>query len=492
MANWNTAANQSVLSVRLDSRIHAGMTASIDIIGGKNFTASTGVTYSVSAAICHLSSLIPHFNRWWKSATAALLLAVAMPAAAVLTIEINRGVETPIPIAVVPFGLEGVSASEPNLPAAVIAADLKGSGKFAPLSRGDFLSLPHDLDAVKYKDWRLVKAEALVVGRVIKTGDNSYEVRFQLIDVFREKQLVGWRRVVTGAQMRKVGHQISDIIYEELTGKPGAFDTRIAFVTVDASAPKPYRLQVADSDGHGARHILESPHPILSPAWSPNGEQLAYVSFEKKRSIVYVQNIRSGQREPVAEHNGINSAPAWSPEGRRLALTLSKDGNSEIYIYDLASRALRRLTKNAAIDTEPAWSPDGGTIAFTSDRPGTPQIYRIAAAGGNAQRVTFEGKYNADACYSHDGKSIALITNQGNGYRVGLYSAQQRTVSELTRTRQDESPTFAPNGEMIMYATQAGGRHILAAVSPDGRVKQTIKVQNGSVREPAWSPFNRN
>ena len=421
----------------------------------------------------------------------AVLLCLSTPASAVLTIEVTKGVEAAIPIAVVPFGLEGIGAATANLPAAVIEADLSRSGKFEPLSRGDFLSLPHDLDAVKYKDWRLIKAEALVIGRVIKTGDDRYEIRFRLIDVFREKQLAGLKRVVTASQFRKVAHQFSDIIYQALIGKPGAFETRIAFVTVrDADAPKPYLLQVADSDGYGAQTILESSHPILSPAWSPDGSQLAYVSFENKRSIIYVQNIRSGEREPVAEHAGINSAPAWSPDGRRLALTLSKDGNSEIYIYDLASRDLRRLTRNTAIDTEPAWSPDGGTIAFTSNRPGTPQIYRIAASGGNAQRVTFDGKYNAAAAYSHDGKSIALITNQGNGFRVGLYSAQDRTVSELTQTSQDESPTFAPNGEMIMYATQSGGRHVLAAVSPDGRVRQTIKFENGAVREPAWSPFN--
>ena len=425
-------------------------------------------------------------------AGAAALLCLSTPASAVLTIEVTKGVEAAIPIAVVPFGLEGIGAATANLPAAVIEADLSRSGKFEPLSRGDLPSLPHDWREVQYKEWRLVKAEALVVGRVVNVGNGRYEIRFQLIDVFREKQLAGQKFVVPESRLRKIAHRISDIIYQALIGKPGAFETRIAFVTVrDADAPKPYLLQVADSDGYGAQNILESPRPILSPAWSPDGSQLAYVSFENKRSIVYVQNIRSGEREPVADHAGINSAPAWSPDGRRLALTLSKDGNSEIYIYDLASRDLRRLTRHPAIDTEPAWSPDGGTIAFTSNRPGTPQIYRIAASGGNAQRVTIRaGKYNAAAAYSHDGKSIALITNQGNGFRVGLYSAQDRTVSELTQTSQDESPTFAPNGEMIMYATQSGGRHVLAAVSPDGRVRQTIKFENGAVREPAWSPFN--
>ncbi len=435
-----------------------------------------------------------------RGAAAALLAAVlsavfavvfSAPAPAVLTIEVTKGVEAGISIAIVPFGLEGISASA-GLPAKVIEADLHRSGKFEPVPRGDFLSLPHDLGEVRYKDWRLLKAEALVIGRVVNTGNDRYEVRFRLLDVFREKQLAGQKFVVPAAKLREAAHQISDLIYEKLTGKPGAFDTRIAYVSVEGTPPKErFLLQVADADGHGAKTVLESPYPVLSPAWSPDGKQLAYVSFEKKRSMIYVQNLWSGERKAVAGHTGINGAPAWSPDGKRLALTLSKDGNAEIYIHDLVSETLRRLTRHTAIDTEPAWSPDGATIAFTSDRSGTPQIYLIPAAGGDATRLTRNGDYNAAARYSDDGKSIVLITNQGNGYRVGLYSAKARSVSELTRTSQDESPTFAPNGEMIMYATQSGGRNVLAAVSPDGRVQQVLTLQNGSVREPAWSPFNR-
>lgn len=426
-----------------------------------------------------------------KGVLAALLLGLSAPASAVLTIEVTRGVESAIPIAIVPFGLEGVSAAA-DLPANVIEADLGRSGKFEPLPRGDFLGLPHDLRSVKYKNWRLLKAEALVIGQVADAGNGRYEVRFRLLDVFREKQLAGQKFVVPAARLRKAAHQISDIIYAKLIGKPGAFDTRIAYVTVEGSAPRErFLLQVADSDGHDPKTILESPQPIMSPAWSPDGNRLAYVSFEEKRSMIYVQNLWSGRRKRIAEHAGINSAPAWSPDGGRLAMTLSREGNSEIYIHDLASGDLRRLTRHTAIDTEPGWSPDGGTIVFTSSRAGTPQIYRIRTAGGIAERVTFDGKYNAGASYSNDGKSIVLITNQGNGFRVGLYSAQDRTVSELTRTSQDESPTFAPNGEMIMYATQSGGRNVLAAVSSDGRVQQVLRLQDGTVREPAWSPFNR-
>jgi len=444
-------------------------------------------------------------RRRWRHAravvvavAAVVLLGAAPPAAhAVLTIEVTKGIEAAVSIAVVPFQLQGVSAAQENLPAPIIEADLGGSGKFAPLSRGDFISRPHEARAVQYKDWRLLKAEALVVGRVIKTGADRFEVRFELIDVFRERVLAGKKFVVPAGRLRKVAHQISDAIYAALTGTPGAFDTRIAFVTARGKAPSQrYLLQVADADGHGARTILESPQPILSPAWSPDGGKLVYVSFENKRSMIYLQHLRTGMRERVAGHHGINSAPAWSPNGRHLALTLSKDGNPDIYIYDLATRSLRRLTRNHAIDTEPAWSPDGNTIAFTSERSGTPQIYRVAAAGGVAQAVTirrYHGKYNTNADYSHDGKSIALVTNQGNGYQVALYSAHDRSVTALTRTVHDESPTFAPNGDMIMYATQQGGAHVLAAVSPDGRVQQVIRLQtaDGQVREPAWSPFNR-
>ena len=422
----------------------------------------------------------------------AMLLGFSAPAAAVLTIQVTKGVDAPIPIAIVPFALEGVAAVG-DLPAGVITADLARGGKFAPLSRGDFISQPHNLDAVKYKNWRLLKAEALVIGRVVNVGSDNYEVRFRLLDVFRERQLAGQKFIVSTKKLRKVAHQISDIIYEKLVGTPGAFDTRIAYITVEQTAKgKKFVMNIADSDGHDPKSIFRTSQPIMSPAWSPDGKQLAYVSFEKKRSMIYVQDIRSGKRKRVAEHAGINGAPAWSPDGTRLAMTLSKEGNSEIYIYALASGKLRRLTHNTAIDTEAAWSPDGGTIAFTSARSGTPQIYRIAADGrGAAQRMTFSGKYNAAASYSSDGKSMVLITNQGNGFRVGLYSAQDRTVNELTRTNQDESPTFAPNDEMIMYATQSGGRNILAAVSPDGRVHQIIQLPDGTVREPAWSPFNQ-
>ena len=420
-----------------------------------------------------------------------MFLSFSFPSSAQITIEINDGTAAGIPIAIVPFSMEGVSPEEQK-PADVIQSDLALSGRFETIPRSSFLSTPHDLQSVQFKDWRLIKAEALVVGKVINVGNDQYEVRFRLIDVFKGTQLVGQKFIIKTKQVRKLSHQISDIIYQKLTGKVGAFDTKIAYVTVQGVDPnRQFFLQVADSDGWNPQVVLESSQPILSPAWGPTGNRLAYVSFEDRRSMIFVQNVRTGERTRIAEFPGINSAPSWSPDGRKLAFTLSKDGNPEIYVYDLGTKQLRRMTRHTAIDTEPSWSPDGGSLIFTSGRSGGPQIYQVSVAGGPAQRLTFQGNYNAGASYSPDGRSIVMITNQGSGYKVGLYSIQDRDVLALTDSRNDESPSFAPNGDMVMYATQKGGRNVLATVSVDGQIQQTLKFQGGSVREPAWSPFNR-
>ena len=431
-------------------------------------------------------------KRLLQTVLTLVLMGCVLPSFAILTIEVTSGTIAGIPIAIVPFAMEGVSANSQQ-PADIIDADLSRSGRFGTLPRSSFLSTPHDLKSVQFKDWRLLKSEALVVGKVIKMSDSQYEVRFHLIDVFRGKQLSGQKFVIEENKLRQVSHLISDAIYQELTGIAGAFNTKIVYVTVQQKASKRrYLLQVADADGWNPQTIFESNYAILSPSWSHDGNHLAYVSFEKNRSMVFVQNVRTGSRIRIAEFPGLNSAPAWSPDDKKLALTLSKDGNPEIYIFELASSTFRRVTHHTNIDTEPAWSPDGRSLIFTSSRSGKAQIYQIPANGGATKRLTFSGIYNAGASFSPDGQSIVLITNQGNGYKVGLYSTKDRTIRELTQTKQDESPSFAPNGDVIMYATQKGGQNVLATVSTNGQVQQTMNFEGDSIREPAWASFNLN
>ncbi|MFC1665076.1 Tol-Pal system beta propeller repeat protein TolB [Pseudomonadota bacterium] len=408
-----------------------------------------------------------------------------------LVIEINKFVEKGYPIAIVPFEWKGGDRPK-HLVGAIIEADLKRSGRFDTIPRKDFLSHPHQRRDVNYKDWRLLKAEYLVVGKVHQMATDRYKVQFELVDVVGKKKLEGFQITVTGRQLRKIAHRIADVVFENITGIRGAFDTRIAYVTVVKSTRgSKYQLKVADSDGYGPQTILHSSAPILSPSWSPDGTRLGYVSFEQHNSQIYVQNVFNGKRSRIAAFKGINSAPAWAPDGKSLAMVLSRDGNPEIYIYSVATGKLRRLTRHHAIDTEPAWSPDGKHIVFTSDRGGKPQIYRVKTSGGKAERLTFSGKYNARASYSGDGTRLALVTNQGRGYHIGVLDMKNRKLKVLTNARLDESPSFAPNGAMILYATQAGGLGVLAAVSADGRVKQQLKFQQGDVREPAWSPYNR-
>jgi len=410
-------------------------------------------------------------------------------ASAILTIEITQGVDGGLPIAIVPFGGAG-KEQPPQDVAAVIEADLARSGRFTPLDKKMFVARPTDDKQVVFKDWRIVKAEALVIGNVKSVEQGRWQVEFRLYDVFKEKQIAGYSYVVAGDRLRAVAHQISDIIYEKLTGEPGVFSTRIAYVTREGAAKHfNYKLQIADADGYNPVTVLNSVEPLMSPAWSPDGTRLAYVSFEQRRPILYMQNVVHGSRARIAEFNGINSAPAWSPDGSKLALTLSRDGNPEIYVLQLSDNSFTRLTNHPAIDTEPSWSPDGKEIVFTSDRGGKPQIYRMRADGSSVERVTFEGEYNARASYSADGKMLTLVSGAQGRYHVALLHLQSSVLQVLTDTALDESPSFAPNGRMILYATERSGRGVLASVSSDGRVRQLLKLQEGDVREPAWSPF---
>jgi len=415
-------------------------------------------------------------------------------AQAELQIEISRGVEQAVPVAVVPFGWSG-GANPPALDVAeVVASDLARSGRFAPVDRGDMLQRPTQGTEVDFDDWRILDTEALVIGQVSPQGA-GYEIQFQLFDVIRGQQILGYRLPSSAENLRAASHRVADLIYEKLTGIKGVFSTRIAYVTVMRSqAGAHYQLVVADADGANARTVVESAESIMSPAWSPDGRKLAYVSFENRRSEIWVQTLRSGARQRVSARPGVNGAPAWSPDGRRLALALSKpqDGNLDIYTLDIAGQVLTRVTTWPSIETEPAWSADGGELFFTSDYSGAPQIYRVGGDGGRPQRVTFEGSYNARARLAPDGESIAVVHNDRGNYRIATVDLARALTQVLTDGRLDESPSFAPNGETLIYATREGDRGVLATVTADGRIRQRISAVEGDVREPAWSPFGLN
>lgn len=410
------------------------------------------------------------------------------PVYAVTTIETTVDVDGEgsqgQPIAIVPF-----AGSSPADIAQIISDDLHRTGQFAPLAREALPERPANASQVNFAAWQRVPH--LAIGQVSAEA-GGYSVSFELLDVSRRSRLVGFSYKATSQTLRQVAHQISDIIYQTLTGTRGVFSTQIVYVTLQRQpGGDTYNLYVADADGANPRLMLRSREPIFSPTWSPDGSRIAYVTYDvagrgwMKQMVVYIQDIRSGQRNRIAAWKGINSAPAWSPDGSRLALSLSKDGNPEIYILSLYNGTLARVTQDSAIDTEPEWSPDGQWIIFTSDRSGGPQIYRIPANGGSAQRLTFQGNYNARARFSPDGTKIALLHGK-NGYRIATLDLKSGQMNVLTRTSMDESPSFAPNGSMIIYGSGAG----LAAVSMDGRVQQRISVElSQEVREPAWSPF---
>jgi TolB protein len=426
-----------------------------------------------------------------------LLVGLTLPARADLTIEITKGLEGALPIAVVPFAWRGdAGRPPPHEVAGVVAADLERSGRFKPLPSNEMLSRPSRGEEVDFRDWRAVNVENLVIGEVSPNGPGGYLVKFYLYDVFRGEQITGYSMPTTAGDLRATAHHIADIIYETLTGEPGAFATRIAYVASIRSgngkdAKERVELRIADADGYAPQTIVSSEEPIMSPAWSPDGRRLAYVSFENAQPSIWIQEVFTGKREKMTSFKGINGAPSWSPDGRYLALTLSKDGNPDIFILDIARRSLRALTRHWSIDTEPSWSPDGKNLVFTSDRGGKPQIYSVSVNGGEARRVTFEGDYNARASYSPDGRLLTMVTRSGGAYRIATLEIDTGVYRVMSTGRLDESPSFAPNGSMIIYATRVGGKGVLAAVSTDGRVQQRLRLQEGDVREPVWSPHQK-
>ena len=413
--------------------------------------------------------------------TFALLTAAV--AQAQLSIEITGAGANRIPVAIANFAGDSAAA---QIVAGTVRSDLERSGLFKLI---DPAGATLDENAqVNFGDWKGRGTDALAAGSLARGTDGRMEARFRLYDTQKQVALGGAVFVTGNDQLRAAGHRIADYIYEKLTGERGVFSTRIAYVVKSGGQ---FRLQIADADGQGAATALSSTEPIISPVWSPDGSKLAYVSFEKKKPVIYVHSLASGQRQVVANFKGSNSAPAWSPDGRRLVVVLSKDGNSQIYAVNADGTGVQRLTQSGGIDTEPRHAADGSAIYFTSDRGGSPQIYRMSANGGDIQRVSFEGSYNVSPRPSADGKSLAFITRRDGRFQLAVMDLASRQVQVLTDSTKDESPSFAPNSRMILIATEIGGRGVLSAVSSDGRIKQRLSIAAGDVREPAWGPFSQ-
>lgn len=419
-----------------------------------------------------------------RACVAALLASAAglaaLPAHAQLTVQISGAGANQYPIAIADF--ESADPQGKSL-AEVIRADLGRTGLFKLVdASGANLS---DSSLIGFAAWKTRGADALSVGSAQRSPDGRYDVRYRLVDTVKQAQIDGVAFSAGTNEMRRTAHQIADRIYEKLTGDRGVFSTRIAYVLKRDNL---FELQIADADGQNAQTALRSREPIISPSWSPDGTRLAYVSFESRKPVVYVHSILSGQRIPVANFKGNNSAPTWSPDGNRLAVVLTRDGLSQIYLMNADGSGLRRLTQSPGIDTEPVFTPDGRSLLFTSDRGGSPQIYRLSIEGGQVERVTFKGNYNISPQLSPDGKTLVYVTRRA-GYQIASLDLATGNELLLTNGGQDESPSFAPNGKMILYATSQGGRGVLAAVSADGRITQTLSVLSGDVRAPTWGPF---
>ncbi|RZL54631.1 MAG: Tol-Pal system protein TolB [Variovorax sp.] len=418
-----------------------------------------------------------------RSLVAAMAASPLIPAAAQFRVEVSGVGLTQLPIALAPF--KGQDAS-PQKISTIVQADLERSGQFRGVDASG-----QDLDEASRPDltlWRQRTADSLVVGSVTRLADGRFDVRFRLWDVVRGQDLGGQSYTVPQGDLRLASHRIADYVYEKLTGEKGIFSTRIAYVTKAGSR---YSLWVADADGENAQAALASPEPIISPVWSSNGSQLAYVSFESRKPVIYVHNVSTGQRRLLANFRGSNSAPAWAPDGGSLAVTLSRDGGSQLFSISAAGGEPRRLTQSSSIDTEPVFSADGGTIYFVSDRGGAPQIYKMGASGGTPTRVTFNGSYNISPSISGDGRWLAYISRVGGAFKLHVMELATGNVVAITDTTADENPSFAPNSKLIVYATQLGGREALMTTTLDGKIKARLAGQAGDIREPDWGPFQK-
>ena len=418
-----------------------------------------------------------------------VLAMVASIVQAQLTIEISQGMDNPTAIAIAPFAWQG-NGAPPEDVAAVVDSDLARSGQFVPIARTDMLSRPTAQADVFYRDWRAIEAEYLLIGRVSK-ANNELRIEYDLFDVLRQTIVDSGAETGPASTARMMSHRVADAVYEKLTGVPGAFATRLLYISVTrVPGGKDYsRLTMSDSDGANPVVLLETSEPLLGPTWSPDAKSIAYVSFETGRPAIYRQELSTGRREQLTNFKGLNSAPAWSPDGKTMAMVLSKDGSPDIYLMDLATKQLKRITRHYAIDTEPAWMPDGNSLLFTSDRGGKPQIYRYDLRNGSTERLTFEGTYNARARVAQDGRNVVMVHQQDGRFHIALLDLVTNRTHVLTTTQLDESPSIAPNGSMVLYATKAGDRGILAGVSVDGGVKFRLPAREGDVREPAWSPY---
>jgi len=413
---------------------------------------------------------------------AALGAVAAVPAAAQFRVEIAGVGATQVPVVVADFRGEAVAGVAL---AAIVRADLQRSGLFRASPADQPLDETSRLDL---GDWRSRGADAVVGGSVTRLADGRFDVRFRLWDAVRNQELLGQSKLVLGADLRLAAHRVADEIHEKLTGERGVYATRIAYVV---RAGRRFTLHVTDADGEGGQVALASPEPIISPAWSPDGRRLAYVSFESQKAVVWVQDLGTGQRRMVASFRGSNSAPAWSPDGERLAVTLSQDGPSQIYTMPAAGGAPVRLMRSSGIDTEAVWAPDGRSLYFVSDRGGGPQVYRVAASGSPVERITFDGSYNVSPAISPDGSLLAYVTRRAGAFKLMTLELSGGSPQALTDTQHDESPSFAPNGRLLVYATRAQGSDVLMTTTLDGRIKTRLLSSGADMREPAWGPFGR-